>query len=260
MELLADEDRPGGWLLLLDRIRQSYVDLNDPTYLEFPYLQAFAEAVEAMRPGPLTIVHIGGGGATFARWCAAVRPGSEQIVFEPNARLLELVRRRLPITEVDFVVRGGRSGVAAAAAASADVVVVDAFSGGRVPAELASREFFDEAARVLRPGGLLLMNTTDGPRLAYVRRLVAAMAGRFGEVAIERENLSSVGNVVLFAARSGDLPMAVALAEAGPQGPIRALASDALAEFIGDAEPFTDADSQRSPSPPENTWRVGGDL
>ena len=43
VELLADSDRPGGCLLLMDRIRQSYVDLDDPTYLDFEYMQAFAD-------------------------------------------------------------------------------------------------------------------------------------------------------------------------------------------------------------------------
>ncbi|MEP7179238.1 MAG: hypothetical protein ABI775_09140, partial [Pseudonocardiales bacterium] len=45
-ELLADADRPGGWLLLLDRIRQSYVDLEDPSYLDFEYVQAFADVLD----------------------------------------------------------------------------------------------------------------------------------------------------------------------------------------------------------------------
>src|SRR5690606_36277728 len=34
-----DADRPTGRLLLLDTLRHSYVDLDDPTYLEFDYLR-----------------------------------------------------------------------------------------------------------------------------------------------------------------------------------------------------------------------------
>ncbi len=49
-ELLADADRPGGWLLLVDRIRQSYVDLDDPTYLDFEYVQSFADVWTRCRP------------------------------------------------------------------------------------------------------------------------------------------------------------------------------------------------------------------
>ena len=84
-ELLADADRPGGWLLLLDRIRQSYVDLDDPSYLDFEYVQAFADVLDALPPGPLAVTHVGGGGCTMARYVAATRPGSPQIVLEPDA-------------------------------------------------------------------------------------------------------------------------------------------------------------------------------
>ena len=54
VELLADDDRPGGWLLLLDRVRQSYVDLHDPTYLE----RLARECIGMVMPGevPFAIV------------------------------------------------------------------------------------------------------------------------------------------------------------------------------------------------------------
>ena len=63
-ELLADADRPGGWLLLLDRIRQSYVDLDNPTYLDFEYIRILADVLDALPAGPLRITHVGGGGLT----------------------------------------------------------------------------------------------------------------------------------------------------------------------------------------------------
>ncbi len=83
--LLADADRPGGWLLLVDRIRQSYVDLDDPTYLDFEYVQSFADVLDALPPGRLAVTHVGGGAGTLARYVAATRPGSPQIVLEPDA-------------------------------------------------------------------------------------------------------------------------------------------------------------------------------
>src|SRR5690348_11370088 len=99
IELLADADRPGGWLLLIDRIRQSYVDLEDPTYLDFEYAQAFADVLDALPPGPLCVTHIGGGGCTFARYVAAIRPGSTQVVLEPDAAVTDFVRTRLPFAK-----------------------------------------------------------------------------------------------------------------------------------------------------------------
>jgi hypothetical protein len=38
-ELHPDPTRPRAWTLLLDGVPQSYVDLDDPTRLEFGYLR-----------------------------------------------------------------------------------------------------------------------------------------------------------------------------------------------------------------------------
>jgi len=207
-ELLADADRPGGWLLLLDRIRQSYVDLDDPSYLDFEYVQAFADVLDALPPGPLAVTHVGGGACTLARYIAATRPGSPQIVLEPDAALTALVRARLPFargTRVRIRPVGGRAGVAALAVASADVLVLDAFHGGRVPAELTTAEFVADVARVLRPSGVLLVNIADGPPGVFVRRLVSTLCAGLPSALLIADpavlKRRRFGNVVLAASR-----------------------------------------------------------
>src|SRR5690606_19354878 len=35
VELLRDLDRPDGWMIVVNGVPQSYVDLSDPTYLDF---------------------------------------------------------------------------------------------------------------------------------------------------------------------------------------------------------------------------------
>jgi SAM-dependent methyltransferase len=262
VELLADDDRPGGWLLLLDRVRQSYVCLDDPAYLEFPYVQVLAETIDGLPPGPLDVVHLGGGAATLPRWLAATRPGSIQLVFESHAELLDLVRARLPISAdsgIDLRWQEARSGVAGLPTDSADAVVIDVFSGGRVPADVSTTEFFGDVARVLRPSGLLLLNATGALGSSYGRRLLATIARHFPEVlAHGGDNGDSVGNLVIAAARGG-LPVTARLARDGPMGPPLALSGPALAAYIGTTEPLTDASSMRSPVPPDETWRVGGE-
>jgi hypothetical protein len=261
VELLADDDRPGGWLLLLDRVRQSYVSLDDPTYLEFPYIQVLAGAIEALPSGAVDAVHVGGGGATLPRWLAAVRPGSSQIVFESNAELLRIVQTRLPVTtgsRIEFRVADGRSGLAGLADDSADVIVVDAFSGGRVPGELGTMEFFADASRVLRSTGILLLNTTGAMDSDYLRRLVAAVVTSFPEVLLYNESGDVVGNVVIGAALSGGLPIEAVVAADGPMGSPIVLSGPAVSAFVGDAAPLADASTLRSPVPSEETWRVGG--
>ena len=208
-QLLADADRPGGWLLLVDRVRQSYVDLDRPTYLDLEYVQHFAEILDALPPGELAVTHIGGGAFCFPRYVAATRPGSPQIVFEPDERLTAFIRSRLPFARdarIRVRPKGGREGVAELRDASADVVVLDAFLGARVPAEVTTQEFFADVARVLRPDGLLIANIADGPPLEYLRRVVAGVRTVLPDVLLVSDPAvlkgRRYGNVVLAASRT----------------------------------------------------------
>ncbi len=259
-ELLADADRPGGWLLTVDRIRQSYVDLDDPTYLDFEYVQAFADVLDALEPGPLAVTHVGGGACTLARYVAATRPGSPQIVLEPDTALTALVRARLPLprgARIRIRPVDGRAGVAALGDASADVVVLDAFHGGRVPPDLATLEFLTDLGRVLRPGGVFLANIADGPPVVYSRRFVATVRAVLPEVLVIAEPAilkgRRHGNVVVAAARAGLPVAAVRRASAAAAFP-----RTVTIGFGHDAKPLTDAAPLRSPQPPDEMWRVGG--
>ena len=265
MELLADLERPGGWLLLLDRIRQSYVDLDDPLYLDFEYIQTFAAILDTLPAGPLATTHVGGGAATLARYLAVTRPGSAQIVLEPDEALTSLVRAKLPFprgARVRVRPQDGRTGVGALKAASADVVVLDAFHGGRVPTDLTTVEFLTDVARVLRPDGLFLANVADGPPLTYVRRFAATAAAAFGHVLVRADpgvlKGRRFGNVVL-AASATELPAdEISRQAASAMFRQQVLHGAALRSFVGKAAALTDADPMRSPAPPDEIWRVGG--
>jgi spermidine synthase len=251
--------------LLVDRIRQSYVDLDDPTYLDFEYMQAIADLVDALPAGPLAVTHVGGGAATMARYVAATRPGSPQIIFEPDVALVDLVRARLPLprsARVRIRTLGGRTGLRALRDGSADVVIVDAFAGGRVPEELTSREFLADVARVLRPTGTVVYNVADGPPLRYTRRLAATLRAELPAALVRADpgvlKGRRFGNIVL-AGSPAPLPVAeVARAAAAAAFPHRVLAGAELERFVAGAAPLTDADGLRSPAPPDALWRVGG--
>lgn len=263
IELLADADRPGGWLLLVDRIRQSYVDLDDPTYLDFEYVQAFADVVDVLPDGPLAVTHVGGGAGTLARYIAVTRPGSTQIVLEPDEQVTATVRARLPYPRGARIrVRpvGGRDGVAALRPASADVIVLDAFHGGRIPPELTTAEWFTDAARVLRAGGVLLANLADGPPLTFTRRVTAAVESALPSAALRADPAvfrgRRFGNIVLIASRAALPVEELTRSAARAMFPHRLLSGTDLAAFRGTARPLTDADPMRSPAPPDELWRV----
>jgi len=266
-EFLADADRPGGWLLTVDRVPQSYVDLDDPSYIEFDYIRRMTETLDALAPrppAPLAVTHLGGGAATLARYVAWRRPGSPQIICEPDAALTEQVRARLPFRR-DARVRirpvDGRAGLGGLRAGSADVVVLDAYLGGRTPADLTTAEFFADAARVLAPSGVLIANLADGGPLAYVRRVAASARAALPELALQLDPAvrrgKRFGNVILTASRA-PLPVeAMRRAAAGAMFPASVVAGAQLAGLIASAAPFADADAQRSPEPPAGTWRIG---
>ena len=179
-ELVPDPDRPGSYTLLLDGAPQSHVDLDDPTHLEFEYVRRIASAVDLAGPAgtPLRVLHLGGGALTLPRYIAVRRPGSAQRVVEVDGALVELVRRELPLpgqARVRVRVDDARAALATMRDASFDLVVADVFAGARTPAHLTSVEFAAEAARVLAPGGQLLVNISDGPPLRYARAQVATV-------------------------------------------------------------------------------------
>ncbi|WP_084524074.1 spermidine synthase [Nocardia inohanensis] len=162
-ELSADEERPGGWSLRVNGIAQSYVDLDDPTFLELEYLRYLGYVVDSMEPAtaPLDVVHIGGGGGTFPRYLSAVRPGSRHLVIEADERLAEFVDERLGLRSVPGVelrIGDGLIEIVTLPAACADLVVADAFEGLQMAAGITGADFTAEVARVLRTEGIYLLN------------------------------------------------------------------------------------------------------
>jgi len=263
IELIADDEHPGGTMLVMDDVRQSYVDLDDPTYLDFEYVQYFACVLATLPPGPLAVTHLGGGGLTMPRYLQADRPGSSQIVFEPDTELTELVRTRLPLPREHRIrIRpvDGRAGLAGLAEASADVVVLDAYADGRVPAALTTLEFFTDVSRVLRGDGLFLANLVDEPGLRYLGRVLAGLRTVFGELALvsSHDVLKGrrFGNVVL-AASSVPLDVDELRRQLARQPFPAGVRDDAeLAPRYRTARPWTDADSSLSPEPSRDGWRI----
>jgi spermidine synthase len=264
IEFVPDDDGRGGVTVMMDGSPQSHVDLADPGNLGFEYIAHFAAVIDTLPAGPLGITHIGGAALTLARYLNAERPGSPQIVLEPNVELTELVRRELPLPRQHRIrVRpmDGRTGIAQLADASADVVVLDAYADGRVPAELTTVEFLADACRVLRPGGMMLLNLADEPSMAYLRQVYAGLVTVFGQVALigTHEILKGkrFGNTVAVASH-GPLDVAALGRQVARMAfPTGLRDGVELARAFAGSAAFTKADSAQSPPPPPvKAWRV----
>lgn len=262
-ELLADADRPGAWLISVDGVAQSYVDLRDPTNLEFDYVRRLGDVVDCLPDGPLDALHVGGAGCTLARYLAATRPGSRQLVFDADGPLIDLVREQLDLRGVPRLkvrIEDGREGVRSRYDASADVVVVDAFERASFAGGLASVEFVADVARVLRGGGVLLANVTDGPGLPFARRFLATVAEVFKHAVLLAEpgvlRGRRFGNLVVAASKT-ELPVDVLTRKAASSAyPARCVSGTDLRSLRGKASPVRDGEEVAVPQPPEDVLGV----
>ena len=262
-ELLADADREGSWMLLVDGTPQSHVDLHDPTHLEFEYVRRMGHVIDlADEPGaPLDVVHLGGGALTLPRYVAATRPGSRQRVMEIDEPLTELVREHLPLPKrarIRVRAADARAGLASLQTSSADVVVSDVFAGARTPAHLTTVEYAGEAKRVLRSGGVFAANVADGPPLRFARTQAATLRAVFAHVCLLAEpgtfrgrrfgNLVAVGSDAV-------LPVAALTRRcAADPMPSRVVEGANLDRFVGKCRPVHDAEAVASPEPPDGVF------
>ncbi|GHC86399.1 hypothetical protein GCM10010349_72480 [Streptomyces flavofungini] len=265
-KLLPDVDRARAWLLTVDGAPQSYVDLDEPTHLEFEYARRLGHVLDTVAaPGrPLDVVHLGGGALTLPRYVAATRPGAGQDVVEADRGLLRLVAEALPLPVGSGITVHGadaRAWVEAAPAASADVLVGDVFGGSRVPAHLTSDTYARAVRRVLRADGCYAANLADGAPFAFLRSQLATFAAVFEELALIVEPAvlrgRRFGNAVLLASREPVDIDALVRRTAADAFPARVVHGEALRGFIGDARVVRDADAEASPQPPDGAFSIG---
>ena len=272
-ELVPDADAADSWLLFIDGVPQSGVDLADPGYLEFEYVRRIGHVADlAFPPGAaLQVLHLGGGALTLPRYVQHTRPGSRQLVAEIDDELTALVREHLPLPaghRIRVRAADAREVAESVREASYDLVIADVFAGATTPPHLTTAEFAAAAARALRPGGVYAVNVAAGMSvpdaepdgkgrrdweasratregLGVARSCVATVRSVFKETAMLAEpgvlRGRRRGNLVVF---GSDQPLpedALARATAGDPFPARLVAGDELARFASGAAVLTDS-------------------
>ena len=238
LSVVEEADDPTRTILVLDDLRHSYVDVDDPSVLAFWYVRRMVDAIE-LAPAANDIVYLGGGALTIPRYVRDSAPGTNQIVFEIDGDLIDVVENQMGLDRnapepIQIVIGDARLALDDVADDSADIVIGDAFGSRSVPFHLATEEFIGDIARVLRPGGTYAVNIIDGGEQRFLAAEAATIARVFDHVVVIRGEAIAAGrrgNAVIIASDT----------------PIDAVALDALrianndpGEVVGDFAAFVD--------------------
>jgi spermidine synthase len=258
----------GGFMLVVDGTPQSHVNTENPGQLSFEYVARIGHVIDQLgMPGePITAVHLGAGALTLPRYIHATRPGSRQQVIELERELVDLVRSELPLPrDAGIRVRYGDARAVLGRLPSgllgtADLVVVDIFSGARTPAHVTSVEFYREVAGLLAPTGVMAVNIADGPGLRYARSQAATLAATLDDIAVLAETQvlkgRRFGNVVIVGT-NGTLPLEwIPRLLAGGPHPSKVVSGRELRDWIAGAPVTTDATAVQSPPPSRSVFQL----
>lgn len=243
-----DPGNASGRVLWLDTLRHSYIDLEDPTNLEFSYAQTMGDVLATIAPAGEAVdaLHIGGGALSIPRYLRATRPGTDSVVLELDPALVGIATDDLGLElRDDIQVRTGdaRLTLHDAEEGAFDVAIGDAFGGVSVPWHLTTVEFVRAVKARLRPGGVYALNLIDyGPR-AFARGEAATLAAVFDHVTVlapprRLEFPDGAGGNFVMVASDEPIPVDEILARNFQRGDDEAAAS--AEEFAGDAEVLTD--------------------
>lgn len=263
-----DPYQDGAFILEIDGTPQSHVFIDDPSELFFEYIRRIGHVLDVYgEPGqPITAVHLGGGALTLPRYVEATRPGSRQQVIELEQDLIDFVREHLPLQKnANIRIRYGDARevmgkLPSGLHGNVDVVIVDVFSGARTPAHVTSVEFYREAAQLLSPTGVLIINVADGPGLAFARGQAATVQAVLPNVIALAETQvlkgRRFGNVVLVGSNDASLGDWLPRLLAGGPHPAKAVEGAEMRQFIGSAPIVLDTTAIASPTPNKTIFQI----
>ena len=177
------------FVLSIDGAEQSHVNVARPQEVFYEYLRRIANAIDLLKPAgePITALHLGAGALTLARYIQATRPGSIQHAVELERELLDFILDQLPMpagTLLTSHVGDAREALTELPKGlHFDVIILDIFSGPQAPAHLACSDFYQEAAALLAPNGILAINVGDEPGFTLVTSQSKALQEAMGQVA-----------------------------------------------------------------------------
>jgi spermidine synthase len=192
------EERGMRVLHLGSRAIQSAMRITRPWDLELAYTRAMMGFL-MFNPMPQDVLMIGLGGGSLAKFIRKQRPQICITAVEIDPRVIAAARTHFELPPDDAtlaVVEADGALYVRQHASSADIILLDGFDSGNQVEALATQTFYAACRRVLRPGGVLVVNLwgRDGDFAEYFARLTRAFDGEVGWLSVQNKT-----NIIVFA-------------------------------------------------------------
>jgi spermidine synthase len=177
---------------------QSAMRLSRPWDLELAYTRAMMGFL-MFNSTPQDVLMIGLGGGSLAKFIRKQRPQTHITAVEIDPRVIAAARSHFELPPDDdtlSVVEADGALYVRQHPGSADVILLDGFDAGNQVEALATQTFYAACRRVLRPGGVLVVNLWGRDRefTEYFARLTRAFDGEVGWISVQNKT-----NVIVFA-------------------------------------------------------------
>lgn len=203
--LQVTEERGVRTLHLGSRAIQSAMRVSRPWDLELGYTRAMM-AFLMFRETPQDVLMIGLGGGSLAKFIRKHRPQARvtAVEIDPQVIAAAYTHFELPANDGTLnVIEADGALYVRQHAATADVILLDGFDAGNQVEALATQTFYAACRRVLKPGGVLVVNLWGRDRefAEYFARLNRAFDGEVGWISVQNKT-----NVVVFAFADAGAP------------------------------------------------------
>lgn len=216
-ELFEEEDAPGEWVLTINNSLHSALNVKDPSNLPFYYAKKLVSIVETLFPTreKLSVLHLGAGALSIARYIDSTRPGSDQVAVEIEDGLVEFVESVLPFNKtgtVDVIIGDGRSVVESKVEEFTDkfdLIIVELFLDRTNPANSTSIEFYELLKKTLTSSGVIIVNIIDGGDYRFAASIYVTIREVFSKVKTvldEKEfKIRTPGNILVVGSNGNNL-------------------------------------------------------
>ena len=181
-------------VLSLDALVHSYVDLDDPMYLQYSYQKIFADVATFVgsRNPAMNVFFIGGGGYTMPRFLEIRYPESSLEVAEIDPEVTRVATEFLGLSRETRIVthnQDARTIQQQLAPGTYELIIGDAFNDVSVPYHLATLEFSQSLRELLTSDGIYAVNIVDKMYSGrFLRAFVATMKRVFPNVYVLRDD------------------------------------------------------------------------